>query len=80
MTKNQIADTLNKLFLEDGERIVFWEDGDGAFVEDVDDLELDDVVKWRLPDVVCESVRGSNHRSRRSHVQAGQIAVPLVAV
>ena len=48
MTKNQIADTLNKLFLEDGERIVFWEDVDGAFVEDFDELELGDVTKWRL--------------------------------
>ena len=48
MTKNQIADALNKLFLEDGERIVFWEDADGAFVDDFDELELDGVIKWRL--------------------------------
>ena len=43
MTKNQIADTPNKLFLEDGERIVFWEGADGAFVDDFD--ELNDAVK-----------------------------------
>jgi uncharacterized protein (TIGR02687 family) len=48
MTKNQIADALNKLFLEDGKRIVFWEDADGAFVDDFDELELEGVAKWRL--------------------------------
>jgi uncharacterized protein (TIGR02687 family) len=48
MTKNQIADALNKLFLEDGERIVFWQDAECTFAEDFGALDLGAVVKWRL--------------------------------
>ncbi len=48
MNKNQIADALKKLFLDDGRRIVFWYDEKRAFEADFNTLELDGVQKWRL--------------------------------
>jgi uncharacterized protein (TIGR02687 family) len=48
MNKNQIADALKKLFLDDGRRIVFWYDEKRAFEADFDTLELAGVIKWRL--------------------------------
>ena len=41
MNIQQIADRLNAAFAGDGRRLVFWYDDDGAFLEDVRNLTLD---------------------------------------
>lgn len=48
MSKNQIADALKKLFLDDGRRLVFWYDEKKAFEADFEALEIEGVRKWRL--------------------------------
>jgi len=48
MNKDQIQQSLHSLYAEKCARIVFWYDPDASFDAEVQELELDGVVKWRL--------------------------------
>ncbi len=48
---NQIHTALNRLFHEEGQRIVFWNDPDREFSTTVPFLELDGVTTLRLDEV-----------------------------
>ena len=48
---NQIHTALNRLFNEEGQRIVFWNDPDREFSTTVPFLELDGVTTLRLDEV-----------------------------
>ena len=48
---NQIHTALNRLFTEEGQRIVFWNDPDQEFVTMLPLLELDGVTKLRLDEI-----------------------------
>lgn len=48
MNKDQIAQTLVQTFTNTGCRVVFWYDPDRSFDTDVNELNLEGVVKWRL--------------------------------
>ncbi len=48
MNKNEIAHNLEQTFANTGCRVVFWYDPDQSFAADVNELDLDGVVTWRL--------------------------------
>ena len=45
---NQIIDRLNKEFVSESRRLVFWYDDKGEFAEDIDSIELANAKIWRL--------------------------------
>jgi uncharacterized protein (TIGR02687 family) len=47
----QIHTALNRLFYEEGQRIVFWNDPDREFLETLSSIKLDDVTTLRLDEV-----------------------------
>lgn len=47
----QIHSALDRLFRDDGKRIVFWNDPEGAFLDSLPNIELDDVTIMRLDQV-----------------------------
>ncbi len=48
MNKDQIAQTLTEMFANADCRIVFWHDPEQSFDTEVNELDLDGVIKWRL--------------------------------
>ena len=48
MPKHQLTDTLQKIYTEEGHRIVFWYDADKEFEEGLSSLQLDGVNLLRL--------------------------------
>jgi len=51
MSKHQLTDTLQKIFKDENQRIVFWYDADREFEEGLSDLKLDGVKIIRLDEV-----------------------------
>lgn len=51
MPKHQLTDTLQKIFKEEKQRIVFWYDADREFEEGLPDLKLDGVKVIRLDEI-----------------------------
>ena len=47
----QIHSALDRLFRDDGKRIVFWNDPDGEFLDTLPNVKLDDVTVMRLNQV-----------------------------